>query len=282
EGCGVDLRLYLQPAPVSDDLLDALEAAGIDPTGLNFEFGHLSDTILRAGGGPANWSHIEQLADRFLARGYRQLGGSMLFGAHWLETMDTVQQAIDRIQQLDAAFPDGLGLAYAAGGRVYPNTGLADWVASHREQAEPHLYGDVDPTFVRPVVYCHPMAPRDLLRHVQQALGETRGPIGPMNTETPRGVNDLRAESLVNRGIWRLQERRGVEAERCFADAVQAVPGHLEALKQLALVRGNVLGDGRGALEALRALLAALPPLDGRHVEVQRQVLQLERTLAGA
>lgn len=270
-----DYRLYLQPAPISDALLDALEDLGVDPGGLNFEFGHLSDTILRAGGGPANWRHIEALADTFLRRGYRQLGGSMLFGAHWLETDATVAEAITRIRQLDASFEDGLGLAYACGGRLYPETTLAKWVADHREESAPHLYGDDDPSFVRPVVFCRPGSPRGLLRHVVDALGQTRGPIAPMNTETPASPDQLEAERLVNRGIWRLGEDRAPEAAACLEGALERVPDHLEALRQLALVYANHLGDGARAVEALERLGAALPAGDARYSEVEAALVAL-------
>lgn len=263
-----DYRVYLQAAPCSDALLDALEGIGVDPTGLNFEFGHLSDTLLRAGAGPANRAQIDALAERFLKRGYRQLGGSMLFGAHWLETWDTVDEAIEAIRELDAAFPDGLGLAYASGGRLYPETALADWVATHREQAAPHLYGDDDPTFVRPVVFSKPASPRALLKYVVDALGETRGPIAPMNTETPMSAQALQAEQWVNRGIWRQHEGRLEDAATCFQEATRRVPEHLEALRQLALLQANHLGRPEEAVETLRRLKAALPTGDARAVEV--------------
>lgn len=264
----LDLQVFLQVAPVSDELLDALEDAGVDPSGLSFELGHLDERVLRAGGGPANLAQIEALVETWLRRGYRQLGGSVLFGAHPLEDEDTLATAFARALAFDRALPDGFGLAYACGARVYPETPLADWVASHWEEAAPHVYGAADPSFVRPVVFCRPLRPRSLLARVKAALASARGPMGPMNAEAPADPRRLAAEAWVNRGIWRLQEDRPREAVACFEAALRHEPEHLEALAQLAMVRGNELGDSEGARRALSRLLAALPAGDPRRDEV--------------
>lgn len=270
-----DYRVYLQAAPFSEALLDALEAIAVDPAGLNIEFGHLSDPILRAGGGPANRSHIDRLVELFLRRGYRQMGGSMLFGSHWLETWDTVDEAIAAIREIDAAFPDGLGLAYACGGRVYPETALADWIRKNSIEAKSHLYGDDDPTFVRPVAFSKPASPRELLRHVMSALEGTKGPIAPMNTETPMTAKALQAEQLVNRGIWRLAQEQPLQAEHCFNEALDHVPSHIEALRQLALCQANALQRPHDALNTLERLNAQLNDTDPRKTEVVQAIQML-------
>ncbi|MCB9779516.1 MAG: cobalamin B12-binding domain-containing protein [Alphaproteobacteria bacterium] len=267
-GDQLDLSAFLQAAPVSDDLLDALEAVGIDPTTLSFELGHLHPALLRAGAGPANRAQIDALVERFLRRGYGTLGGSVLLGAHPLETWETLDSALDTALELDDAFPDGLGLAYATGARVYPRTWLADWIAAHRDEAAPWLHGADDPSFVRPVVYSRPAPPRALLAHVFQHLAEARGQMGPMNSEAPEGPDELAAEALVNRGIHRLQEDRAPEAAAAFTDALALAPAHLEALAQLAQVQANALGDAQGAIGTLQRLLAALPAGDPRRGEI--------------
>jgi hypothetical protein len=275
KGMKADFRVYLQAAPVSEVLLDALEDVGIDPTGLNFEWGHLSDRILRAGGGPANLAHLERLVELFLRRGYRQIGGSILFGAHWLETWDTVDEAVQRAMAWDRAFPDGIGLAYACGGRLYPETGLAAWVAEHRDEAAPHLYGEPDPTFVRPVVFCRPASPRALLRHVQAATGQAKGPIAPMNAETPASPDEVEAERQVNRAIWRLSQGQPAQAVELLQQALAKVPGHLEALRQTVLVTANELGDPTAAHDALKTLSARLGPDDPRQAEIREALRRL-------
>lgn len=267
-GRGLDLQAFVQVAPVSDALLDAMEAAGLDPTGLSFELGHLDDRVLRAGGGPANRAAIDRLVQTWLRRGYRTLGGSVLLGAHPLEDEQTLASALDAALDLDARLPDGLGLAYATGGRVYPRTWLADWITAHPDQAAPDLYGADDPTFVKPVVYCRPGSPRQLMARVGAALAGARGNMGPMNAEAPAGPDLLAAEAAVNRGVWRLQEDRVDDALACFQDAVQRQPGHLEGLAQLGLLQANHLGAPDAAADTFRQLLAALPPADPRRAEV--------------
>lgn len=268
-GMDLDLQVFLQVAPVDEALLDALEGAGVDPSGISYEFGHFDDRILRAGGGPANRAAIDRLVELYLRRGYPMLGGSVLLGAHWLETEDTLESALRYALELDRTFSLGLGLSYATGGRVYPETALADWIARNREAARPHLYGEDDPSFVRPVIFSRPMAPRRLMAFVKGRLEGARGAMGPMNAEAPAEPAQLQAEALVNRGVWRMSEDRPQEAAQAFEAAVALVPGHLEALAQLAQVYANALGDSRAAGRALRRLLAALGPGDHRRPEIE-------------
>lgn len=268
----VDLRCFLQPAPVSDRLLDAMEAAGMHPTDISFEFGHFSEAVLRAGGGPANRGAIDRLVETWLRRGYRQLGGTILLGAHPIESEETVEEALGHARRLDEALPDGLGLTYACGARVYAESPLGRWVREHPGEAAPDLYGAEDPDLVQPVVFCRPGSPRALLARVQDRLRGTRGNMAPMNAEARHDPRRLTAETLVNRAIWRLQEDEPEAAAACLAAALEAVPDHLEALAQLARLRGNVLGDLPGAVEALRRLDAALPEGDERRVEVRREL----------
>lgn len=267
-GRGLDLQAFVQVAPVSDALLDAMEAAGLDPSGLSFELGHLDDALLRAGAGPANLAAIERLVSTFLRRGYRTLGGSVLLGAHPQETAASLDRALSQALAFDAALPDGLGLAYACGGRVYPRTALADWVTAHPDQARPHLYGDPDPTFVRPVVFCRPVAPRALMAQVAAALSGARGRMGPMNTEAAAGEEALLVEALVNRGIWRRQEGRSEEAAALLSAALDLDPLHLEGLAQLAMVQLHDLSSPEASAHTLRRLLAALGPTDPRRAEI--------------
>lgn len=278
-GRGLDLAVFLQPAPMDDELLDLMEAANIDPTALSYELGHLDETLLAAGAGPATRRSIERLAELYLKRGYRTLGGSVLLGAHPKEDEGSLTRALDLARQLDAAFPDGLGLSYACGGRVYPETRLADWIAEDWDAARPHLYTSpgqpLDETFVRPVVYSRPAAPRALLRQVRAALSGCRGHIGPMNAEAPASEAQLHAERLVNRGVWRHAQGRHREAEALFVAADARWPGHLEALAQLGLLRANVLFDFPGARLAFQRLLAALPEADPRRGEVQAALTAL-------
>jgi len=273
-GRGLDLQSFVQVAPVSDALLDAMEAAGLDPTALSFELGHLDDTLLRAGAGPANRAAIDRLLETWLGRGYRTLGGSILLGAHPLETDATLDRALSTALEFDAALPDGLGLAYACGGRVYPRTALADWVGAHPQLAAPSLYGARDPTFLRPVVFCRPTAPRALMARVGQALAGARGRMGPMNADAPTG-DRLAVEALVSRAIWRLQEDRLDAAQSCLLDALRLDRDHLEALAQLAQLQANQLAQPQQAVITLRRLLSVLSSTDPRRAEVLRALERL-------
>jgi tetratricopeptide (TPR) repeat protein len=259
----VDLGFFVVAAPVSDAFLDACEDAGVDPTTLSYEFGHFDDALLRKGAGPANRRHIDALVETYLRRGYRTLGGSALFGAHQDEDWDSIGRAVDAIRAIDAALPDGLGLAYATGARVYPQTDLADWVGANPELARPDLYGANDPSFVEPVIFSRPAAPRALLAHLQTQLAPCRGPMGPMNAEAPASVEVLATEALVNRGIYRRHQDRATEAAALFREALQRDPEHLEALAQLSTTCSNDLGlqiEARSTLSRLTRLLRADDP----------------------
>jgi len=280
QGRNLDVQVFVQPAPIDDALLDAMEGAGLDPSDLSFEFGHLLDPILRAGGGPTNRAQIDALVELWIRRGYRTLGGSILLGGHPLENEETMAATWDAAMKIDAALPDGFGLAYAAGARVYPETPLADWVAAHPE-SQANLYTpigqDVSFDFIQPVVHCRPWAPKELMKRTQVALANARGNMGPLNSEAPHNPHQLAAEQAVNRGIWRQHEGRLEEAQRCFETALTHAPDHLEALAQHALLCANQLGDMVAAVRSLRTLLAALPEGDPRHEEVNHALEQISQ-----
>lgn len=263
-GADLDLLAFLAPAPAPDDLLDAMEAAGLPPEAVHWELGHLDDTLLRAGAGPANQRHLEALVERYLRRGYRTLGGSVLLGGHPLETEASLSRALDVVRTLDRALPDGLGLSYTVGARVYPSSPLGRWVEQHPDEARPHLHGAA--TQPGPVVFCRPAPPRTLLRDIRHALAGVRGPMAPMGAGSPLGPDPT--EHLVNRSI--LAEDAGdfeVAAGHLEA-ALGRDPHHPEALARLGLLRANRLGDRAGAAEVLGTLLSTLGPTDPRREEV--------------
>ncbi|MCP4873035.1 MAG: radical SAM protein [Proteobacteria bacterium] len=257
-GLRVEVRGFLQPAPVTDELLDAFEAAGVDPTALSYEFGHLDDGLLRAGAGPTNLSHIENLVALYRRRGYATVGGTVLFGAHPDETWETVSSALTATKRLDGELPEGLGLAYATGGRVYASSPLGRWVRDHREEATPDLHGTWSEGFAEPLVFCRPAPPRALLAHVQEALADCRGGMGPLNAEMITDPQLLRAERLVNVGIVRRTRGDATGARQALEDAVATVPDHAEALRQLALVLANHFGERERAREVLLTLRSRL------------------------
>lgn len=269
-GKGLDLMAFLQPTPISPTLLNAMEDAGMNPGHLSFEFGHLHPELLKKGAGPANKRQIDDLINLWLKRGYPGLGGSILLGAHPDENWSTIEWTLEEALRIDSVFKDGFGLAYATGGRVYPETDLADWIANHPKQAEPHLYGERDPRFLRPVIFCRPTSPRNLLAHVQSKLKHAKGQMGPMNSEAPANEDVLAVEALVNRGIWRRQEGNEADAEACFQEALRMNSKHLEALAQLATLQSSEAERRDEALHTLNRLMAALAIDDPRQEEVKR------------
>lgn len=266
----LDLRATLQAAPVNDALLDAMSAAGLDPATTPFRLGHLEDVVLRAGGGPTNRRDIDRLMSTWIRRGFRRLTATVWLGANPAETEATLHRALGTALAMDRALPEGLHLTVSAGARVYPQTALARYVTSHREDANPYLYGAVgDPTFVRPVVYSRPRPPRALLAKVLDALADLRGSVTVLHGEGTSDVGALRAEALVNRGLWRQFEDRDDLAEACLVEALEAVPLHVDALWHLGMSRANRTGDAAGAVDALQKLADVLPPNDPRRAELE-------------
>lgn len=272
----IDVMTFIQVAPVSEELLNAMEDCGLDPTTLSFEFGHLDGDLLRKGAGPANRKQIDALVNLWLKRGYDTLGGSILLGAHPDENWKTIDSALDAAMEIDSALPNGLGLAYATGARVYPQTTLAHWIADHPREAKPFLYGCDDLSFVRPVVFSKPAPPRKLLRYVNRYVSGAKGQMGPMNAEAAYDPKLLQAEALVNRGIWRLQEEQSTRAEECFRSSLDLVPQHLEGLAQLSMLLGRDPLRSREAIAMLTRLSMALPFQDARQSEIQEMIALIE------
>ncbi|MFT5684051.1 MAG: hypothetical protein ACI8RZ_004992 [Myxococcota bacterium] len=264
-GRDVTLRFFLQAAPISPALLDAIEDCGIDPATVPIEAGHLDDRILRAGGGPANRSHLDALVGRWVARGYSSLSLSVIFGAHPLETEQTLEAATSAARQIDAALPEGLSLSYSCGARVYARSPLADWIRAHPEEAAPDLYGAVgEGDFAAPVVFCRPLAPRRMLARVKGALWGMRGDSGPLNTELAETGS---TEAAINHSLWQWAEGERAAALTGLADALAQDPDHLAALSQQArLLHADGQRDATRAV--LSRLLEVMPQDDPRHGEI--------------
>jgi hypothetical protein len=270
----VEVTGFLQPAPVDDALLDAFVAVGVDPSTLSWEFGHLDDGLLRAGAGPANRASLDRLVETYVRRGHAVLGGSILLGAHPLETDATVDSAITTAKVYDAALPGGLGLAYAAGGRVYPAAPLGRWVRDHLAEAGPHLYGRRSVGFVAPLVFCRPGSPRALLGRIQAGLAGCKGPMAPLNAEAAASPAALAAEKWINLAVLAAASEDVPAAEHAARSALRRHPDHPEALKQLGLLLANQRGDVGGALVVFRRLAGVVTAPE--HVaEVEGVIRQL-------
>ena len=271
----LDLRGFLQPAPVDDAMLDAMEAAGHDPSDFSFEFGHFDDHLLRRGAGPASRRQLERLLELWIRRGYRTLGGSALLGGHPEETWESIDEALSTIRAFDEALPDGFGLAWSPGARVYPASPLGRWVRDHPAEAAPDLYGRVTPDLVEPVVFCRPAPPRELFARVQEQLEGCKGVIRPMNDELSAGPERIEAERRVNAAIVARDAGRSELARVLLENALGFVGDHAEALRQLALVLANELGRPDDAREALVRLRRSVQGDADRSAEVDAAILAL-------
>lgn len=274
----VEVTGFLQPAPVDDALLDAFVAVGADPDTLSYEFGHLDEGLLRHGAGPANRASLDRLVDTYVRRGHAVLGGSILLGAHPKETDATVDSAIATARLYDAALPGGFGLAYAAGGRVYPAAPLGRWVRDNPREARPHLYGRRSVGFVAPLAFCRPGSPRALLGRVQAGLEGCKGPMAPLNAEAAATPAALAAERWINLAVLHAAAENVPAAEHAARAALRRHPDHPEALKQLGLLLANRKGDVRAALLVFRRLADVVTlPLHVAEVQgVIRQLVALE------
>ena len=232
----VDLEGFVNPAPVPDELLDALAEAGVAPGQMVWELGHLDPELLRRGAGPANRSQIDRLVECYVRRGYPSLAGSILLGAHPDETWDSVDRALAAARAIDAALAGGLALTFATGGRVYASAPLGRWVRENFERARPDLYGAVAPDLAAPVVFCRPTSPRRLFAHVSDALAGLRGRAAPLNAEADLPFAILQAEKLVNLAITQAERGADRAAIAALEGALRLVPGHGHAraiLRQL-------------------------------------------------
>ena len=174
----LDLRSYLVPSPVSEALLDAMEAAGQRPWEWNFEFGHFAESVLARRGGPSSLAAQERLVNLFLKRNYPMLGATAVFGGLG-ESERTLYEAATRLRAYDAALPQGFGLTAAFGVRVYPTAPIGVEVlrdpAPHRAYLYPRrrsLDG------LKPLFYSRPLAPWGLAAAIRTACGPMKGGVG--------------------------------------------------------------------------------------------------------
>ncbi len=230
---GVQIEGFINPAPLPSELLDALEQVGVDPAGLCFELGHLDDELLRQGAGPANRVHIDRLVELYLRRGYRALWGSLLLGSHPREEQRHIDHALSAVRQIDQALPAGFNLSYATGARVYAEAPLGRWVAENLDAARPHLYGQLSPGFIAPLVFARPAAPRLLFAQVQAQLKGCRGQMSALNAEVPTDPGFLPAEKHVNLAILHLERGQLRPAQARLRQALRRFPNHGLALQMM-------------------------------------------------
>ena len=150
-------RAYLNPTPVSDELLELAATTGGH---LSFTVDSAAEAVLRRSQKPFRRRHLDALAERL--RWYSlpvDLG--LIFGLPG-ETEATIAETVAFLRRL----PGDVDVYYSAGARVYPNTPLAA-IAT----AEPgRVVGD--PSFFAPAVYSSPWPARELARRLRELLDD--------------------------------------------------------------------------------------------------------------
>jgi radical SAM superfamily enzyme YgiQ (UPF0313 family) len=158
-GDSVVWRAYFNPTPFSDELARlVLETNGL----VSITVDSAADKVLAEAQKPFRRRHLDDLVERLRAHDVSADLG-LIFGLPG-ETEDTLEETIEFVR----ALPVEIEVAYSAGARVYPHTPL-----SRIAQREPErLVGADDPTFLAPVVYSSPWAPRDLARRLDEAFAD--------------------------------------------------------------------------------------------------------------
>jgi radical SAM superfamily enzyme YgiQ (UPF0313 family) len=152
-------RAYFNPTPFSPELAELVrETNGL----VSITVDSAAEKVLAEAQKPFRRRHLDELLERLRTHGVSADLG-LIFGLPG-ESEETVEETIEFVR----ALPPEIEVAYSAGARVYPHTPL-----SRIAQREPErLVGADDPTFLAPVVYSRPWAPRELARRLEEAFAD--------------------------------------------------------------------------------------------------------------
>jgi anaerobic magnesium-protoporphyrin IX monomethyl ester cyclase len=155
----ISWRAYFNPTPFSAELAGLVR----DTNGLvSITVDSAAEKVLAEAQKPFRRRHLDQLVELLQEHGVSADLG-LIFGLPG-ETEDTVAETIEFVR----ALPPEIEVAYSAGARVYPHTPLSR-IAQHQPE---RLVGADDPTFLEPVVYSSPWAPRELARRLDEAFAD--------------------------------------------------------------------------------------------------------------
>ncbi|MGH2921577.1 MAG: B12-binding domain-containing radical SAM protein [Gaiellaceae bacterium] len=155
----VTWRAYFNPTPFSDELAELVrETNGV----VSITVDSAAEKVLAEAQKPFRRRHLDALVELLGRHGVAADLG-LIFGLPG-ESEETVAETIEFVR----ALPPEIEVAYSAGARVYPHTPL-----SRIAQREPErLVGADDSTFLAPVVYSRPWAPRELARRLEEAFAD--------------------------------------------------------------------------------------------------------------
>jgi len=277
---GVRVGAYLQPAGVDDELLDALEGAGVALERINWEFGHLDPELLGQSAGPATRPAIDNLVELYQRRGLPRVCGSLLLGQPG-ETERSLDRALTALAEIDSCFAEGVHVACSFGVRVYPNSPLGRRAATPVGWAElrPHLYGHRRRDMLRPLAYCAPLPPPALARAVAQASAGLRGGLQPMAGVLPADGPDLAARRHLFLGDLALLSGAVGAARRRFRSGLALAPDDPDLLYALG---ASLLEPPVRPTAAVPLLERALAQVRRRAAVAQDDVVLLRSVLASA
>jgi radical SAM superfamily enzyme YgiQ (UPF0313 family) len=156
----ISWRAYFNPTPFSAALAELVrETNGL----VSITVDSAAEKVLAEAQKPFRRRHLDDLVALLNEHGVSADLG-LIFGLPG-ETEDTVAETIDFVR----ALPPEIEVAYSAGARVYPHTPLSRIA---RKEPERLVGAAQDPTFLEPVVYSSPWAPRELARHLDEAFAD--------------------------------------------------------------------------------------------------------------
>jgi radical SAM superfamily enzyme YgiQ (UPF0313 family) len=152
-------RAYFNPTPFSAELAELVrQTNGF----VSITVDSAAEKVLAEAQKPFRRRHLDELVELLGHHGV-QADLGLIFGLPG-ETEETVEETIEFVR----ALPPEIEVVYSAGARVYPHTPLSR-IARHEPE---HLVGADDPTFLEPVVYSTPWAPRELARRLEEAFAD--------------------------------------------------------------------------------------------------------------
>ena len=152
-------RAYFNPTPFSAELAELVrQTNGL----VSITVDSAAEKVLAEAQKPFRRRHLDKLVE-LLGEHEVPADLGLIFGLPG-ETEDTVEETIEFVR----ALPPEIEVVYSAGARVYPHTPLSR-IARHEPE---HLVGADDPTFLEPVVYSTPWAPRELARRLDEAFAD--------------------------------------------------------------------------------------------------------------
>lgn len=168
-----NFRAYFNPKPLSSDLIKHLEQIGMT---INLSLDHVNDEILHNVGKNFTKSDLCRLFIN-LRDSKLVINTSIIFG-HPEEREETILEVIDFLSK--TACVGNHKIFYSPGIRIYQSSDFSNFI----DIESCHVYKDEYCNPLRPVVYCKPFGPKQLIQFVQ--------------SNTPKGMDLKPMNSYLN------------------------------------------------------------------------------------